>query len=50
MALVMGDGMGKGIGGDRVQPFFEGKRGRRQDNSTVLEADDTTKSGMAARV
>jgi hypothetical protein len=50
MALVMGDGMGKGIGGDRVRPFFEGKRGRRQDNSTVLEADDTTKSGMAARV
>jgi hypothetical protein len=32
-----------------VWPFSEGKRGRRQGNSTVPEADDTAKSGMAAR-
>jgi hypothetical protein len=30
-----------------VQPFSEGKRGRRRGGSTVLEADDITKSGVA---
>jgi hypothetical protein len=28
-----------------VQPFLEGKRGRRRGSSTVPEADDTAKSG-----
>jgi subtilisin-like proprotein convertase family protein len=31
-----------------VQPFSEGKRGRRQGGSTVPEANDTTKSGAVA--
>jgi hypothetical protein len=34
------------IGG---QPFSKGKRGRRLDNSMVSEANDTMKSGVAAR-
>jgi hypothetical protein len=29
---------------------LEGKRGTRRGDSTVLEADDTTKSGTAAGV
>jgi hypothetical protein len=32
-----------------VRLFSEGKRGRRQGNSTVSEADDTAKSGTMAR-
>jgi hypothetical protein len=30
-----------------VRPFLEGKRGRRRGSSTVLEADDIAKSGVA---
>jgi hypothetical protein len=32
-----------------VQPFSEGKSGRRQDSSTMPEEDDTAKSGMTVR-
>jgi hypothetical protein len=35
-------------GGDVVQLFLEGKRGKRRGGSTVPEADDTAKSGVAA--
>jgi hypothetical protein len=31
-----------------VQLFLEGKRGKRRGGSTVPEADDTAKSGVAA--
>jgi hypothetical protein len=34
----------QGRGGDGLWPFSEGKRGRRQGGSTVLEVDDKTKS------
>jgi hypothetical protein len=37
-----------GRGGDRVWPFLEGKRGTRRGGSTVPEADDAAKCGMAA--
>jgi hypothetical protein len=32
-------------GGDRVWPFLKGKRGKRQCDSIVSEADDKVKSG-----
>jgi hypothetical protein len=32
-----------------VRLFLKGKRGKRQGGSTVPEADDTTKSGVAAK-
>jgi hypothetical protein len=35
----------RGRGGDGVQPFLEGKRGRRRSGSTVPKVDDITKSG-----
>jgi hypothetical protein len=40
---------GKGIRGDGVRLFSQGKWRRRQDSSTVLEVDDIAKSGAAAR-
>jgi hypothetical protein len=40
---------GKGIIGDGVWPFSEGKRESRQDSSTVSEADDIAKSSAAAK-
>jgi hypothetical protein len=41
----MGDENGEGGGGDRVLLFLEGKSGRRRVGSTMLQADDTVKSG-----
>jgi hypothetical protein len=34
----------RGRGGNGVRLFLEGKRGRRRGGSTMLEADDTSKS------
>jgi subtilisin-like proprotein convertase family protein len=39
----------KGIRGDGVRSSFEGKRGRRQDSSTVSKTDNTMKNDTAAR-
>jgi hypothetical protein len=48
MMLVTEDGNGEGeVMG--CNHFLEGKRGRRRGGSMVPEADDTVKSGVAAR-